>query len=92
MTVTGPPDDYTDHLKRAIFCLFSEEKTMPTRVILKDIEPDDFILAIRAARWMLVEIEEDVFRKDAILSYGEDSKRRNFYVCRNKASVTVRPC
>jgi hypothetical protein len=59
----------------------------PLRVILKAVPPDDFILAIRAARWLM-----ERFTKDAILAYGEGSQQKHFYACRNKASITVRPC
>jgi hypothetical protein len=59
------------------------------KIILKDIEPDDLILGIRAARWLLEQID----KKDAILCYGTSSANtKDFYVRRNKASVTVRPC
>lgn len=58
------------------------------RIILKDIDPDDWILGLRAAKWLLGQ-----FQKDAILSYGDsDNKLKHFYVRRNKASITVRPC
>ena len=57
------------------------------RVILRDIEPDDFLLAIRAVKYLM-----SVFQKDAILAYGENGNTKDFYVCRNKASITVRPC
>ena len=58
------------------------------RIILKDIDPDDFVLAIRAARWMLDNAE----KKDAIIAYGEGSNTFDFYVRRNLSSVTVRKC
>lgn len=57
------------------------------KIILKDIEPDDLILGIRAARWLL-----DRFQKDAVIAYGEGKDRKDFYVKRNRASITVRPC
>lgn len=57
------------------------------RVILKGIKPDDFILATRAVRWLLGQVQ-----KDAVLAYGIGKDQRHFYVCRNKASITVRPC
>jgi hypothetical protein len=57
------------------------------RVIIRDVEPEDFILAIRAVRWLMERVT-----KDAIMSYGEDGKARDFYVRRNKSSITVRPC
>lgn len=55
-------------------------------VILKDVEPDDFVLATRAARWLM-----ERFQKDAIIAYGEGTSTKDFYVCRNKRSITVRP-
>lgn len=60
------------------------------KIILKDIAPDDWTLGIRAAKWLL-----DRFQKDAIIAYGESddaNKNKHFYVKRNKASITVRPC
>ena len=55
------------------------------KIILKDIEPDDWVLAIRAAKFL-----KERFQQDAWLSYGEGSARREFYAKRNKASITVR--
>ncbi len=63
---------------------------MNVRIILKDIEPDDWILGIRAAKWLMGQ-----FKKDAILAYGTSdgaSSPKHFYAKRNKASITVRPC
>jgi hypothetical protein len=58
------------------------------KIILKDVDPDDWVLAIRAAKWLMGQ-----FQKDAILAYGEsDDALKHFYVKRNKASITVRPC
>lgn len=57
------------------------------KIILKDIDRDDLILGIRAAKYLL-----DRFQKDVILSYGEGDKTKDFYAKRNKASITVRPC
>ena len=57
------------------------------RIILKGVDPDDFILATRAVKWLMGQ-----FQKDAIVAYGEGSVTKDFYVCRNKASITVRPC
>lgn len=56
-------------------------------MILKDVAPDDFWLAIRAVNWLLRAGED---QKDGILTYGENP-RKPFYVRRNKASITVRP-
>ena len=57
------------------------------RVILNDVDPADFVLAICAVKRLL--------RGDgasAVVAYGNDSVTKDFYVCRNKASVTVRRC
>jgi hypothetical protein len=59
---------------------------MKMKIILKDMDPEDFILGVRAAKYLL-----ERFRKDAILSYGE-SNTKDFYAKRNKSSITVRPC
>ena len=56
------------------------------KVIFKDIEPDDFVCASRAARWLL---NQPLTQKDAILAYGQPHKLV-LYVRRNKASITVR--
>lgn len=56
-------------------------------VILKDVEPDDLILGIRAARWLM-----ERSQKDAIVAYGEGAETKDFYVKRNRRSITVRPC
>jgi hypothetical protein len=58
------------------------------KIILKDIEPDDWILGIRAAKFL---VEYPVEKNDAILSYGEYPGHKDFFVKRNKASITVRP-
>lgn len=63
------------------------DESEPCKVIFKAVPPDDFILAVRAAKWLL-----ERFTKDAIVAYGEGSQERHFYVCRNKRSITVRPC
>ncbi len=55
------------------------------KIILSDIEPDDWILAIRAAKYL-----KERFQQDAWLAYGEGSNAREFYAKRNKASITVR--
>jgi hypothetical protein len=57
------------------------------RIILLDMDFDDLILGVRAAKYMLAR-----FQKDAILSYGEAGDTKDFLVTRNKASITVRPC
>lgn len=56
------------------------------RIILKDIEPDDWILAIRAARYL-----KDRFQQDVWLEYGERPNAKEFYAKRNRGkSITVR--
>jgi hypothetical protein len=57
------------------------------KIIIRDVEPDDYILAVRAVRWLLGR-----FQKDAVISYGEsaDHDAKDFYVRRNKSSITVR--
>ena len=57
------------------------------KIILKDMEQDDWILGVRAAKWLMGQ-----FKKDAVISYGEGKDTKDFYVKRNKASITVRPC
>lgn len=60
------------------------------KIILKDIPPDDWVLGIRAAKWLL-----ERFQKDVILAYGhgdDANQLKHFYARRNKASITVRPC
>jgi hypothetical protein len=57
------------------------------RIIFLKIELDDMVLAVRAAKWLLANTN-----KDAIIKYGEGSNSKHFYVRRNKASITVRPC
>jgi len=56
------------------------------RIILRDIDQDDMILAIRAVQYLMGKSQ-----KDAIVSYGGPPSK-DFYVRRNKASITVRPC
>lgn len=57
------------------------------KIILNDIEPDDWILAIRAAKYLKAR-----FQKDAWLAYGEHPNEKEFYAKRNKASITIRVC
>ena len=57
------------------------------RVILLNVKPDDFILAIRAVRWLIERPEH----KSSVIAYGEGDAERWFFVARNKASITVRP-
>lgn len=62
-----------------------------SRVIFLDVPLDDMILAMRAVRWLSAKPST---QRDGILSYGESQIKnaKHFYVCRNKASITVRPC
>lgn len=69
-----------------------------TKIIFLDVDPGDFILASRAARYQLARTDGG---KSSILVYGEDrhtygeahdDKAKRFYVKENKASITVRPC
>ena len=57
------------------------------KIILKDMDPDDWILGIRAAKWLMGQL-----KKDAILTYGAGEFTKDIYVRRNKASITARPC
>lgn len=57
------------------------------RIILRDVDPEDFILAIRAVKSLMARSEQD-----AVILFGEGAKTKDFYVRRNKASITVRPC
>lgn len=65
---------------------------MSMKIIIKDVAPVDWGLAIRAARWLLDRPDSNA----AILTYGEqDAEAHNitrFYAQRNKSSITVRPC
>jgi hypothetical protein len=55
------------------------------RVIL-DCHPDNFVLATRAAKWLL----DRPAQKDAIVAYGEGGQEVAFYVKRNKESISIR--
>lgn len=55
------------------------------RVIL-DCHPDNFLLATRAAKWLLARPEQ----KDAIIAYGEGKDEVAFYAKRNKDSISIR--
>lgn len=57
------------------------------KIILTDMEPDDWILGVRAAKWLMAQ-----FKKDGIVSYGEHPNTKDIYVKRNKASITARSC
>jgi hypothetical protein len=64
---------------------------MSVTIIFRDIPVGDMWLAVRAAKWLIL---QPLTQKDAILCYGSVRKEegRDFYVRRNKASITVRPC
>lgn len=57
-------------------------------VILRDIKPEDLMLGVRAAQFLLARPKN----QDAWLSYGDGHKEKEFYAKRNKASITVRGC
>ena len=57
------------------------------KIILNIIEPDDAIIGVRAAKWL---ISQPDTQKDAILVYGEKPNEIVFYVKRNKASILAR--
>lgn len=61
---------------------------MATKLIIKDVAPVDWGLAIRAARWLLDRPDRD----STEMVYGEAGDIRHFYAKRNKSSITVRPC
>jgi hypothetical protein len=58
----------------------------PSRVILIDVDPDDFALAARTVKWMEKQAPS---QKDGILAFG-DGSTVDFYIRRNKKSLTVR--
>ena len=55
------------------------------RIILANVALKDLILASRAARYGLTKMP---FR-DAIVAYGESEPTTDFYIRRNKASLSV---
>jgi hypothetical protein len=60
------------------------------KIILLNLEPDEWVLGIRAAKLL-----HSRFEKDIIVSYGEGETtegRVDLYAKRNKASITVRHC
>lgn len=57
------------------------------KIILSIVEPDDAIIGVRAAKWLIAQPET---QKDAILVYGENPNEIVFYVKRNKASILAR--
>lgn len=61
---------------------------MKTKIIFLNIDPDDFVLACRAAKYQLARTDGG---RSSIIAYGEDEKK-TFYVKCNKDSITVRPC
>ena len=64
----------------------SDHDPFEMRRIILDCHPDNFILGVRAAKWMLQRPEG----KDAILAYGEGKQEVSFCVKRNKESISVR--
>jgi hypothetical protein len=58
--------------------------------LIINAEPEQWGLAIRAAKWLT---EQPPEQRDGILTYGERRPgRAAFYVRRNKASITVQEC
>lgn len=57
------------------------------KIILTDFPPDDLILGVRAAQYLLAR-----FKKDALLTYGDYPNAKDVYVRRNKSSITARLC
>jgi hypothetical protein len=57
------------------------------KLILTDLTQDEWLLGVRAGRWLAERVQ-----KDAIVSYGDGDKALDLYVKRNKASISVRPC
>lgn len=55
--------------------------------IIIEANPEDYILAIRAARYLQAEINKD--KEDAIISYDYRGVTKDFYVRRNKKSIRV---
>ena len=53
--------------------------------IIFEVEPDNLVIAARAAKWILARPTQ----KDGILAYGEGPQEVVFYVKRNKASILV---
>lgn len=53
--------------------------------IIFEGEPDNLVIAARAAKWLLARPNQ----KDAIVAYGEGPQEVVFYVKRNKASILV---
>lgn len=49
--------------------------------------PENIILATRAARWLL---QQPLEQKDGIISFGEARPYTDFYVERNKTSISAR--
>lgn len=56
------------------------------RRVIFECHPDNLVTATRAARWLL----ERPDQKDAVLSYGEGENVVDFYVKRNKESISIR--
>lgn len=64
--------------------------TRPIKVILFDIEPQDYELACRAVKFQLVRVDGG---KSSIMRYEiNGGEFKTFYVKLNKNSLTVRKC
>lgn len=63
--------------------------TRPIKVIIFDIEPQDYEIACRAVKFQLVRVDGG---KSSIMQYEINGEYKTFYVKLNKNSVTVRKC
>lgn len=63
--------------------------TRPIKVILFNIEPQDYELACRAVKFQLVRVDGG---KSSIMQYKINSECKTFYVKLNKNSLTVKKC
>lgn len=77
--MTHVPQNGTKHVHRP--------RNIVMKIILNDMDEDDWILGVRAAGWL-----KGQFKKDAVLTFGQGKDMKDFYVKRNKASITVRRC
>lgn len=59
------------------------------KVILRADKVDDFVLALRAAQWLL---RQPMSQKEAVIAYGDTDPKPTFYVNRLKDGVSCRPC
>jgi len=71
------------------------DKAAAVNVIFRGVPVGDMELALKAVRWLIAQPDT---QRQAVLGYGPIPCRDNlvtekhFYVKRNKASITVRPC